>query len=529
MITVTRDIGLASMVGNPIMLWVNTNNHTTGGSPRPFYTLFLELFLEDPSLGGDPYDTLSIQPDDDGNGYFDLAPLLSPLVKPTLPWQMPGNFEPQKDANAVVSFWVRLRDGYGIPFVVRSVEYTSEEYVAIPGGFDDAVLQGIENAESDGYSFISDHGLLLTSQPRCKRTALGAVEYLRYFNPSKTAENVKLMLREHKLDGSNSDTELWDGSLDALSLYSFNVSPELLNLNAQTVKWDIWLELESEDNYDEIHYAALNTGDSEPIWWDLSHRNMSAITWPLIYNEIRTYTQPGMHGEFKLLVPNSGPTKNFRVTFKAKAEGLEQFYVYVGSSGNYFALNGTYKTIQTVITGLQLSTYGILANVPEKNYIYFDDLKIEEEVTTYAATEVVSFNHTDQPLPSIRNIIFQNSLGGYDTILANGMLTRIVVGSGVVGQIAKTGSLRKWEEPLQERKRGLKKLQGTLGYYTNDELNWLIDFFLSEERYLIDDDGSTLLKLVSLNSEVPEHVEEPPAEFAIEAELGTVFTRYFKR
>lgn len=395
MISITRDIGLVSFTGNPIMLGVQSYNHEDGsGNPRPFYTIFCEIFTANPSAGGDPYDVISIQPDADGVGQIDLAPVLKDLTKPTLPWPIDAETQAVKDASATVSFWYRLRDGYGVPFTQQAVVHTSSQCYAIPGGLTDSVLQDIEDGTSNCYAFISANKIFLTSIPEKKRTYPTQVELLRFFNYlTEGTGTYSLKLKQYMWDGSSSITPitLWSGSLDFLSLYTFNVTPSHIGISDNAVWWEIWLEFSGAD--------------------------------PAIISEVMTYSR-------------------------------------------------------------------------------------NEEIPTNA-----------------RLFVMQNSLGGFDTLVAVGKRTITTEGEAQSGYIAKTSSVRKWLQPLQERRVSKNIYSGSLGYFTNAELNWLREFFNSPEKYLYE--AGKLETVMLRNNDFPADTDEPPGSIEIEAVLGSPFAFFF--
>lgn len=393
MISITRDIGLVSFTGNPIMLGVQSYNHEDGsGNPRPFYTIFCEIFTSNPSGGGDPYDVLSINPDANGVGQFDLAPVLKDLTKPTLPWPIEAETQAVKDTNATVSFWYRLRDGYGVPFVQQAVVHTSSQCYAIPGGLADSILEDIEDGTSNCYAFISSNKIFLTSIPEKKRTYPTQIELLRFFNYLSSGTGThSLKLKQYMWDGTNSTTTVWSGSLDFLSLYSFNVTPSHLEISANAVWWEVWVEFSGAD--------------------------------PVIISE--------------------------KVSYRKNEE------------------------------------------------------------------------HPTNP----RLFVMQNSLGGFDTLVAVGNRTLTSEGEAASGYVAKTSAVRKWLEPLQERRVTKSIYKGSLGYFTSDELNWLREFFMSPEKYLYD---AGKLELIMLRqSDFPSDTDEPPGKIEIEAVLGSPFMFFF--
>jgi len=389
MISITRDIGLVSFSGNPILLGVQSFNYLDGESnPRLFYNMFCDIFLEDPEEDGEPIETISIQPDSNGLGQFDLSGTLEKYTKPTLPFPIDELTQAVKDADAVVKFWITLYDGYGIPFVKQEPYHTSDPYYAIAGGLSDDVLIDIEENTSNGYAFMVDNKFFLTSQPDNKKTFNNQIELLRFFNSSESQITINLKVKEYLIDDSTDEQTLWSGNLDALSLYTFNVSPGIVfSLNEKTYKWEIWL-----------------------------------------------------------------------------------------------------------------------ANIEEVS-----------NVMSYVKSDILTGNP--------RQFFMQNSLGGFDSVISTGKRILTTEGETQGGYIAKTGSVRKWLEPIQERRFSKNIYRGSLGYFTNNELDWLKEFFISESKFIVQD--GKLLEVTLRQNEFPGATDDPPGSIDIEAVIGSPFMFFF--
>ena len=74
----------------------------------------------------------------------------------------------------------------------------------------------------------------------------------------------------------------------------------------------------------------------------------------------------------------------------------------------------------------------------------------------------------------------RNSLAGFDTIVATGSRTITAEGSTQTGYVAQQSAVRKWLQPMQTRRTSKNVYKGSLGYFNNDELAWLREFFNSE-------------------------------------------------
>lgn len=393
MISISRHIGKVSFTGNPIMLGIQTWDHLDSSSnPRPFYTLFCEIFLEAPSSGGAPYETLSINPDSEGKGIFDLAPVLKDLTKPTIAWPAQTPAQAVKDTDARVAFWVRIRDGYGTPFVLKDVQIsTVNPYYAIPGGLTDEVLKGIEDGTSNCEAFLSSNKIFFTSIPAKKRVYPTQTELLRFFNWIATASGANvytLKVKQYLWDGTSTTATPWTGTLDILSIYTFNVTPSLLSISDNAVWWEVW---------------------------------------------------------------------------------------------------------------------------------------IEKDGTTIS--EKISYSKNEEKPTNPRLFVMRNSLAGFDTIVATGSRTITAEGSAQTGYVAQQSTVRKWLQPMQTRRTSKNVYKGSLGYFNNDELAWLREFFNSEEKYLFE--KGKLEHVMLRNDDFPAETDEPPGKIEIEAVLGSPFTFFF--
>jgi len=222
-VSIERNLPAVNFSGNPMVLRVSSNNFEDSGIPRPFFAIFCSIYLEDPSGEGtpEPVHVESIQVDASGHGLFDLSDVLSGYTKPTLPFPLDFTVQAVKDEEAAVRFWIELYEGYGIPFVKQAVAINSKaNYLAIPGGFSDTILQQIEEGESNQYAFLNANKLFLSNQPEYKRVANLQPETLRWFNCSGEQVSAKLICKQYSFIGEDAVTEQpWSGTLDALSLH----------------------------------------------------------------------------------------------------------------------------------------------------------------------------------------------------------------------------------------------------------------------------------------------------------------------
>jgi len=243
MLTVTRDLPAISLSGNPMVIEVNSDNFEDSGDPRPFYALILDLYIyQDSSY---VYLTSeSIQVDEDGNASFDISELINREISPSHPYNdLDETTLLVKDANAVARIAYKISEGYGIPYVIQTEEIDNADYYAIPGGFADSLLEEIEEASSDQVDYIETKKMFLTNQHDGKKVALNQFECLRWLNSSESSASIKLKVKEYLFSEDDEiETTIYSGSLDALSLYSFNVTPGVaFTPDSDTYKWEIYL------------------------------------------------------------------------------------------------------------------------------------------------------------------------------------------------------------------------------------------------------------------------------------------------
>lgn len=393
MIDIIRDIGLVSFTGNPMMLHVESLNHLdSNNNPRPFYTMFCEVFLQDPRNDSTIYETLSITPDQQGRGVFDLAPILKDLTKTEVPWPTSSIGQGAIQREEQIEFFFCLRDGYGTPFSLKDRVYVSERYYARPGGFTDSILEEIEKGGSNCYEFLKANKIFLTSIPNKKKTYPSQTELLKFYNTLDyygPAEYFRLRIKEHLWDGTSKSTRgVYYQSINRLSSCTFDVTPNKLDLDPNTVWWEMWVTL----------------GDS-------------------------------------------------------------------------------------------------------------------------VVSETVSYSRNETKPTNARQFLFRNSLGGYDTVVATGSRTITTEGTTQQGFIAKQSAVRKWLVPTQTRRKSTNVYRGILGYFDNEELNWLKELFNSEEKYLVE--NNKLEPITIRTVEWPSNVDEGPGKIEIEAEIGSPFSFFF--
>jgi len=248
MITITNDLSLVSFAGNPIKLSVNSDNTLDSGyGLRKFYTIFCEIFTEEPQTGYEiPIYTESLEPDSQGNVTFDISKLIRNLITASFQYPQSEDNLVYKDTGAVCQFWIQLGDGYGIIFERQPMQSYEGPYYAIPGGLSDWVLEEIEGEEGNTFTFLQENKMFLTNQPESKRVRTGQPEYLRFFNCNSISQDITLKLKEYNLDGEVTNTDILSSTLEEFSLYSFDVTPGIaFTLQEDTDSWEIWLESDS--------------------------------------------------------------------------------------------------------------------------------------------------------------------------------------------------------------------------------------------------------------------------------------------
>jgi surface protein len=386
-VSIERNLPAVNFSGNPMVLRVSSNNFEDSGIPRPFFAIFCSIYLEDPSGEGtpEPVHVESIQVDASGHGLFDLSDVLSGYTKPTLPFPLDFTVQAVKDEEAAVRFWIELYEGYGIPFVKQAVAINSKaNYLAIPGGFSDTILQQIEEGESNQYAFLNANKLFLSNQPEYKRVANLQPETLRWFNCSEEQVSAKLICKQYSFIGEDAVTEqLWSGTLDALSLYTFNVTPGIIfELLQNTDSWEIYI-----------------TNSSDAV-----------------------------------------------------------------------------------------------------------------------ISEKIIYRTPDLPVPNVNHILFQNSLGGFDTLRCEGAMAIETEGNSPITYRPIVTTFRKALMPEQDRPSINESFKGSVGYLSSQELDWLTDFRLSEQRYLLR--SGRLENMVLTNAAQLRTPPQPPGTFDIEALIG---------
>lgn len=525
MISITRDIGLVSFTGNPILLSIQSTNYEVGGVPRPFYTVFCEVFLTDPALGGAADYIDSIQVDSLGKGKFDLKGILKDHTKPTIPWPLTAETQAVIDTNAKVAFWLRFSDGYGIPFVKQSAVLTTNVYYAIPGGLSDDILEQIEAAESNCYQFLLANKLFLTSQPNGKRSALNQPEILRFLNLTENT-TLQLAVKQTMFSGEVSYSVLWNDMIPHLSLCTFNVTPGVsFTLLSDVMEWEIFIRAGEVFDNIEVFNEPLTTASTEPDW-TITNDGLTLSAFPLATDYFQAAANAG-DSSAKIFFPDIDPLRIYKVSFERKGSTDGSNLIFLGGfDGFEIECTLAWLPADATLLGSKLIEFGFHMLVKNASNIQIRNLKVEE-VIYEQYSESVTYRPLEFPVTNPRCFFFQNSLGGFDSLLSVGSRNLTLEGETVSGYIAEESNLRKWLRPTQERRTVKNIYRGSLGYFTNDELLWLNEFFLSESKLLVY--SEKLYEVTLRQDEFSGVSDDPPGKVNIEAILGAPFLFFFRR
>lgn len=240
-LTIASNIPLFSLSGNPIKVQVNTDNLLDYGSRRSFYNIILNVY-DDSGYTPELIKSLSAEPDDDGNAWFDLASAFTDL-EPTFNEELAWDDPVQADTGAVKKFYFTLAEGYGIPYVEQSESFTSGDYYVMPGGVSDWVIRELEDTSSTWYSQISASNVWLTNRPDNKRVKVAQPEQLRFIHLGSAAQTGKLLCERLLSTGSTELVELWEGTLQPYTAYSVLATREFCA--GSGYRYSLWMEGES--------------------------------------------------------------------------------------------------------------------------------------------------------------------------------------------------------------------------------------------------------------------------------------------
>ncbi len=252
-LTILTDLPLLSLNGNPMKVKVNTDNLLDYSTRRPFYTIILNIYdKSDDSL----IKSLSAEPDDDGNVWFDLANAFYDL-KPTLFYNFKFS-DFHKDTNDIRKFYFKLAEGYGIPYIEQSESFTSNDYYVIPGGVSDNILKTYYNDGTSFYYEITNvKNIFLTNQPDRKTVLTEQPEILRYFHNHSSNRTVDLKSRRLLPNGTTETVTVESATMSAYSLYSINAMPSNCR-GLEAIEYTLWLEASGVVISNELTYILDN-------------------------------------------------------------------------------------------------------------------------------------------------------------------------------------------------------------------------------------------------------------------------------
>lgn len=136
-----------------------------------------------------------------------------------------------------------------------------------------------------------------------------------------------------------------------------------------------------------------------------------------------------------------------------------------------------------------------------------------------AITPVHTFVVSQTSALQQRNIIFRNSLGGWDTACATGKfitemeLQRTTFNNPVISRFRDT------LEPGADRAMGIRFMKGSIGFLNNEELEWLQEMGMSEEVYMVTERGLEKI-VVKVDRWIIADDDLAPKTIAIEAIVG---------
>jgi hypothetical protein len=134
-------------------------------------------------------------------------------------------------------------------------------------------------------------------------------------------------------------------------------------------------------------------------------------------------------------------------------------------------------------------------------------------------SEVVSYKRDERKEPRSKYFIFQNSMGGFDSVAATGRIVSSLEGESSVNMLPVSTNLRSYFNINQDRAMCNRIFKGFIGLFSSDCLDWLQEFFRSEKRQYV---GDKRLENVGLRiSAFPIDSDLPvPSEVEIEAYIG---------
>ena len=121
---------------------------------------------------------------------------------------------------------------------------------------------------------------------------------------------------------------------------------------------------------------------------------------------------------------------------------------------------------------------------------------------------------------NIRHVVFRNSLGSYDTATLTGrMVNELEFSAGSYLNNVVT-NLRNAIVPEQARGFANRYLSGSIGWVTDDELEWITDMLHSDDRLLLMEDQSYEPIIISPDRYMVQSDTPGPKSLTIEAIVG---------
>lgn len=191
-------------------------------------------------------------------------------------------------------------------------------------------------------------------------------------------------------------------------------------------------------------------------------------------------------------------------TLPPDAFAIVRAIIGISGSGS-FSLRGV-KTLSNGTT----ENVTLYSNSLDGGYLFEFNVSPAKFTGAVSYTFWLHENQTDLPITPIytyhvsqnislqqRNIIFRNSLGGWDTACATG---RFITEMELQRTSFESPIITRFRDTLQpgaDRAMGIRFMKGSIGFVTNEELNWLQELALSEEVYIVTERGleSIVLKV----------------------------------
>lgn len=248
-LTITDNLPLVSLQGNPMKVKIHTDNLFDGINRRPFYTIILNVYSSTNTL----LRTLSEEPNNSGDAWFNLSEIFASL-KPTITHPIANETPVVLDSTASQQFYFKLAEGYGVPYVEQAESTTSSNYYVIPGGLPDWYLKSLANGNTTFYEQLLNQNIWLTNQPDIKNVYADQPEQLHYFSVSSSNQTASLKVKRLSNLGVETTATLWTGTINAYSHYVFKSSPAFCAI-ASTVKYTLYLEVGSTKITDDAVFV----------------------------------------------------------------------------------------------------------------------------------------------------------------------------------------------------------------------------------------------------------------------------------